>query len=384
MLGVGKPEDVGMAADPLRSALRLYSEVIERRELLGTVVLVARGGRVVLHEAIGVRDRKNNLPMEVETLFQIQSMTKPLIASAALILAERGQLSLDDPVSRYIPAFAVGRSQEIKVRHLANHTSGLRIETNFIPTSNDLIENGSTLYREVSRFPEVGPTEQPGSTYEYSNPGFNALAAVIEIASGMSIDRFLTEFLLEPLGMSNTYAYWRGQSRNGLPPVYEKKNGSWEVLHEEQAPFARGSGGMVSTAWDYAKFCQMYLNGGVYNGVRVMSESSVKEATSITVRSPFVYPSPMQLEHRKMQPRWYGERDSRGLGTDIGYGLGWVIAGDRTFSHAGVWATFAWNDPARGITGIILTQNVGGKNPGIAFVNFINAAVLEPLAKRVS
>jgi len=319
--------------------------------------------------------------MEKDTPFQIQSMTKPVIASAALILEARGKLRLDDPVSSYLPAFAQGRSQQIKVRNLADHTSGFRIPTNFVTKTNAEIPDGSTLQREVARFPEIGPAEAPGSAYEYSNPGYNTLAAVIEVASGVTIDRFLSDSIFKPLGMDNTYAYWRGQSRKGLSPVYEKRSGAWEILQEDQAPFPRGSGGLVSTVWDYAKFCQMYLNHGVYDGARVMSEDSTRQATAITVHSPLVYPSALQLEQRRMQPRWYYRRDSRGLGLDIGYGLGWVISSDSTFSHAGSWESFAWVDPKREIVGLILPQNIGGRNPGIEYMNVVNAAVLDSTTK---
>jgi CubicO group peptidase (beta-lactamase class C family) len=103
----------------------------------------------------------------------------------------------------------------------------------------------------------------PDSSYDYSNPGYHTLAAVIEVAAGETIDRFLADAIFKPLGMNNAYTHWRGQPRNGLPPVYEKKNGAWEIVNEDEVPFGRGSGSLVSTAWDYAKFCQMYLNQGV-------------------------------------------------------------------------------------------------------------------------
>jgi CubicO group peptidase (beta-lactamase class C family) len=377
ILTIGKPEEVGMSGPALKAAVSLYSEAAARGDILGVVLLVARRGKVVVYESIGMRDREKNLPMEKDTPFQIMSMTKPVVASAALILTDQGKLRLDDPVSRYIPAFAQGLSREIKIRNLLNHTSGLRIPTNFVPKTDAEIADGSTLQREVARLPEIGPNETPGSSYEYSNPGYNTLAAVIEVASGKKIDVFLSDSIFKPLKMNNTYSYWRGQPRNGLPPVYAKKNGAWEIVREDYTPFAKGSSGLVSTAWDYAKFCQMYLNAGVYNGVRVLAENSIRQATSVTVRSALVYPTSWQLEQRHMQPRWYYRRDARGLGIDIGYGLGWVIASDGTFAHAGSWETFAWVDPNRQIVGLILTQNVGGRNPGIGFMNAINSAVLD-------
>ena len=230
VLTIAKPGDVGMSESVLKAATSLYSEAVARGDILGAVLLVARQGKVVLYEATGVRDQERNLLMEKDTPFQIKSMTKPVVASGALILADLSKLQLDAPVSRYIATFATGRSQEIKVRYLMNHTSGFRIPSDFLPKTNDLIADGSTLQKEVARLPEVGPAEQPGGSYDHSNPGYNTLAAVIEVASGETIDQYLRQSLFEPLGMTSTYAYWRGQPREGLPPVYEKKNGSWEIV----------------------------------------------------------------------------------------------------------------------------------------------------------
>jgi Beta-lactamase/Histidine kinase-like ATPase domain len=168
VLTVGRPADTGMSEPVLKAAVSLYSEAVARGDVLGAVLLVARHGKVVLYEAVGVRDREKNLLMEKDTPFQIQSMTKPLVASAALILADRGKLQLDDPVSRYIPAFAQGQSQAIRVHNLANHTSEFRIPTNFVPKTNAEIPDGSTLQGEVARFPEIGPAVTPGSSYEFA------------------------------------------------------------------------------------------------------------------------------------------------------------------------------------------------------------------------
>ena len=159
VLTIAKPGDVGMSESVLKAATSLYSEAVARGDILGAVLLVARQGKVVLYEATGVRDQERNLLMEKDTPFQIKSMTKPVVASGALILADRGKLQLDALVSRYIATFATGRSREIKVRYLMNHTSGFRIPSDFLPKTNDLIADGSTLQKEVARLPEVGPAE---------------------------------------------------------------------------------------------------------------------------------------------------------------------------------------------------------------------------------
>ena len=165
ILMIGKPQEVGMSGPALKAAVSLYSEAVARGDILGVVLLVARRGKVVVYESVGMRDRDKKLPMEKDTPFQIMSMTKPVVASAALILAAQGKLRLDDPVSRYIPAFAQGRSREIKIRNLLNHTSGFRIPSNFVPKTDAEIADGSTLQREVARLPKIGPAETPGSSY---------------------------------------------------------------------------------------------------------------------------------------------------------------------------------------------------------------------------
>ena len=161
VLTMGKPEEVGMSRPVLKAAVSMYSEAAARGDILGAVLLVARHGKVVVYEAVGLRDREKNLPMEKDTPFQIQSMTKPVVASAALILSAQGKLRLDDPVSRHVRAFSQGRSQEIKVRNLANHTSGFRIPTNFIAKTNAEMPDGSTLQRELPVFRKSVPLRLP-------------------------------------------------------------------------------------------------------------------------------------------------------------------------------------------------------------------------------
>ncbi len=181
-LSYGEPEDVGMSSAVLAGALGLIEEAVERGDLVGAVVLVAREGRIVLHEAVGWRDKERDLPMEQNTLFRMASNTKPLVASAIATLVEQGVLDYDDLVRDYLPEWDNYRAGFITIGQLLSHTSGLRISSLFLRPLSD----HSSLQREAARFGAVGAAVPPGETYSYSNPGYNTMAALEEVGSGHS------------------------------------------------------------------------------------------------------------------------------------------------------------------------------------------------------
>lgn len=372
------PGDVGMSQSVIDAARTLYSEAVAREEIAGAVLLVARHGKVIVDEAIGWSDRENRVPMTTGTVFDIASMTKPIIATATLILAERRQIDLDDVVSKYIPSFAQGRSSRITIRQLLNHTSGFRIPLHFVdpsgPRPSD-VAIGPSLQAEVSRYPLIGPAEEPGAGYSYSNVGYMTLGAILEIVSRKPLPEVLKELIYEPLGMTGTFQLYGDAPHANLAKQYSVQGAELKPTDSASYPFAIGSGRTASTASDVAKFCQMYLNEGTYGNRRLLGLEYVKMATSISVRAQYLFPDPGQLAQRGLRPRWYYRRDGRGLGIDVGYGLGWVVAGDGTYSHPGVTGTFAWVDPSRDLVGIILTQSNDARNPGIEFIRVVNSAV---------
>ena len=358
----GAPADVGMSAAVLDSGVALYRDAVNRGELVGAVLLVARHGTIVLHEAIGLRDRDAGLPMEKSTMFRMASNTKPVVATAAAILAERGLLRYEDSVAKYIPTFDTDRSRGITVHHLLSHTSGLRINSLFLqPMMVKSAEHpdAPNLRLEAARFGAVGPREQIGASYSYSNPGFNTLGAVIEIVSGKPLDVFLRDEIYRPLGMADTYHMEVADELDGklmrMGAVYYRRDSAtkqwsagWKPGDAPQVPFVRASGGLISTAPDYAVFLQTFLNRGAYGSARVISPESVKRMT--TRQTPASGP---------------------------GYGYGWMVDSTGVWSHSGSDGTFAWVDPARGIIGMVLTQTPRGQNPRQLFVSFVNRAVLK-------
>jgi CubicO group peptidase (beta-lactamase class C family) len=350
----------------LNGAVGLYREAVESGELVGAVVLVARNGKVVVHEAIGSRHWQANLPMEKNTMFRMASNTKPVIATAIAMLVERGKLSYDDPVRKFIPAFDNYRAGFITIGHLLSHTSGLRINTLFLEpyTTQGSGRNarGPNLQTEVAKFGAVGAAVPPGGAYSYSNPGYNTLGAIIEIVSGKPLDVFLRDEIYRPLGMSDTY-HMEVEDRldgklNRMGAVYyRRENGQWtpgwKPGDPPQVPFVRASGGLISTAWDYAVFLQTYLNGGSYGTARILTPESVKTMT--TRHTPENGPA---------------------------YGYGWALQ-DRSFGHGGSDGTNAWVDPERGIIAMVLTQTPRGRNPLQRFRQLVNLSVEDP-PQRVS
>jgi CubicO group peptidase (beta-lactamase class C family) len=368
-LSPGTPAEVGMSAAILEAGVRLYRDAVEAGDLVGAVLLVARDGRVVLHEAVGWRHKGRELPMEKNTMFRMASNTKPAIATAVSILVEEGKLRFEAPVRTYIPSFDNYRSGFIQVRHLLNHTSGLRIGTLFLsPYMEPSPEHpdAPNLRLEAARFGGVGAEFLPGTTYSYSNPGYNTLGALVEIASGQSLESFLDQRVYTPLGMHDSYHHEVADKLDGkldrMGAVYYSRDEAgewipgWEPGDPPQVPFVRASGGMISTAMDYAALCQMFLNGGVYGGVRILEERTVRTMTTDTY--------------------FAGSEADPERGFRVGYGYGWNVARDGTFSHTGSDGTGAWVDPNHDLIVLVFTQTPRGSNPRGKFLELVRSAIV--------
>ena len=360
----GTPQEVGMSPAVLEAGVGLYREAVARGELVGAVLLVARNGKVVLHEAVGWRDWEANLPMEKNTMFRMASNTKPVIATAVGMLVERGKLRYADPVRKYVPSFDNYKSGFITIGQLLSHTSGFRINTLFLepymaPSKEH--PDAPTLQLEVARYGAVGAAVAPGTTYSYSNPGFNTLGALIEIAGGKPLDVFLRDNIYRPLGMIDTYNHEVASKLDGKlsrmgAVYYTQKDGKWVAGWKPgdaaQVPFVRASGGLISTASDYAIFLQSFLNGGSYNTATLLKPETVKMMTSL---------------HTPQVPGSVG-----------GYGYGWMLDGDGIYSHSGSDGTLAWVDPSRQIIGLVFTQTPRGVNPRQKFMDLVRLAVIDP------
>ncbi len=217
-----------------------------------------------------------------------------------------------------------------------------------------------TLQLESARFGEIGAVVPPGETYSYSNPGYNTLAALVEIVSGKLLEDYLNGAVYGPLGMDDSYNHRAGHELDGkldrMGAVYygRSEDGDWMPGGTPGGPvaypFARGSGGMISTAWDYAIFAQAFLNGGIYDGRCILTEESVR-----TMTSP--------------QSHIGGEGDAASY-----YGYGWRLSDD-TYGHGGSDGTDAWIDPEREIIGLVFTQTPRGRNPLRRFRELVNLSI---------
>jgi CubicO group peptidase (beta-lactamase class C family) len=277
------------------------------------------------------------------------------------MLVERDKLAYDDPVRKYLPSFDNYKAGFIQIGHLLSHTSGFRINTLFLqPYMEKSAQHpdAPSLKLEAARFGEVGAVVTPGTSYSYNNPGYNTLGALIEIASGKPLDQFLRDEIYRPLGMSDTYHMEVADLMDGKlqrmgAVYYTRANGQWTAGWKPgdaaQVPFVRASGGLISTAWDYAIFLQSFLNGGVYGQTRLVKPETVKLMTS--PHTPAGGPS---------------------------YGYGWQLGEDGVYSHGGSDGTFAWVDPARGVIGMVFTQTPSGRNPRQKFVQLVNLSIDEP------
>ena len=321
-IALGKASDVEMSDAVLAAGVTLFEEAVAEDDLRGAVLLVARRGTVVLFEAVGFRNKEAGLAMEKDTQFRMASNTKPVVATAILMLEEEGKLDVDDLVRKHIPSWDNYRAGEIRIRHLLTHTSGLRIPTLFLrpllPSSEPCPE-GPCLIAEAYRFGEVGAEKPPGTSYRYNNPGYNTLGALIEMASGTPLGGFLRERIYEPLGMTSSSNHESVAPIEKMARVYRRSDGVWSISWSPgdgpDVPFVRASGGMISTAWDYAKFCQMYLNGGAYGGARLLDPETIERGTSVQTG----------LEQR--------------------YGYGWRVSSEGVYSHGGSDGTFAGTIP---------------------------------------
>lgn len=357
-LTAGSPVEAGVAPSRLADAMSIVRHAVADQEIPGAVVLVARRGRVILHEAVGWRDVECQKPMATDSLFRMASNSKALTAAGIMRLVDEERLGLDDPVGKWLPAFDNESWSGVTLRHLLTHTSGSRIKPLFLrPLLTKSAEHPQApdLLLEVSRFADIAPKHPPGATYSYNNAGYNMLAGVIEAVTG-SYKQHLREQIYEPLGMADCCNHESAADHSRMSTVMKRQaDGSWQAGwtpgDPPDWPFPRGSGGMVASAWDYAVFCQMLLNRGLYDGKRILSEAAVREMT---------HPQSAQIRAAHS------------------YGLGWKVeTRGGVFSHTGSDGTYVWADPAHEVIGMVLTQTNGATRPRNAFRQLVTAACVE-------
>ncbi len=313
------PAAAGVAPERLARLDAAFREAVADRKIAGAVVYVARGGRTVDFEAVGWQDVEKKIPMRRDAIFRIASMSKAVTTVAALVLLEEGRLTLDAPVSRYVPAFAKttvlvpppkdaspgapprieAARRPITIRDLMTHTAGISYGTGALEeryrAANAywwyLADKDETIASFVDRLATLPFEAQPGERFVY---GFSTdvLGRVVEVVSGRSLDAFFEERIFRPLRMPDTSFFLPSEKRARLATVYGlAENGKIERAPEKgwagQGAYVdgprrcfSGGGGLLSTAADFGRFLQMLLNGGELDGVRLLSPKTVELATA--------------------------------------------------------------------------------------------------------
>src|SRR4051812_4233454 len=331
------PRAVGMSSERLAKIDHVIERGISAGGYPGASVVVGRRGASVWQKGFGKLSwEKGSTPVNAErTIYDLASLTKVVGTTTALmVLYDEGKIHLDDPVSRYIPAFTGGQKDQVTLRMLLEHRSGL-------PAGRDLWRSAHSPQEAREEVIETPLVCEPGRCYEYSDLGADMLGFVVESASGERMDQFLAENVFKPLHMDDTFFTPADSLRYRIAPTEVAPPRGYPIkgeVHDENA-FALGGvaghAGLFSTAYDLAIFAQMMLNGGTYNGTRVVSDSTIALFTK----------------------RASG---TRALGWDTcgGSGSCGSYLGADAYGHTGFTGTSLWIDPNRDMFVVLLTNRV--------------------------
>jgi CubicO group peptidase (beta-lactamase class C family) len=378
------PSEVGLDESRLSAIGRHFDRYVGERRIPGFLAVVTRRGKVAHVARGGFRDLEEGAPVEVDTRFRIYSMTKPVTSVAAMICYEEGRLSLDDPLHKFIPEFAearvfVGGSsttpvtvplvQPIRIWHLMTHTAGLTYGWMFNHPVDAMYRSAGFQWDAPSgldladccrRLAQIPLRCQPGTEWNYSM-ATDVLGRVVEVAAGRSLEEFLAERVLGPLGMKDTSFYVEGEEAENLAVLYmpdlftgratRAPHMGESVLSPPRAP--SGGGGLVSTAADYHRFTQMLLRGGELDGARVLGPRTVACMTRNHL------PGGADMAH-------FGDPIKGAPEPGVGFGLGFSVVIDPAaaevacnageYGWGGAASTEFWVDPAEELTVLFFSQ----------------------------
>jgi CubicO group peptidase (beta-lactamase class C family) len=337
-------------------------EMMAKNEIAGVITIVVAKNKMLHIECTGLADAATKKPMTPDTLFKIASMTKPVTATAVLMLQDEGKLNVADPVEKYLPGFATlktpsGKSAKLTITQLLTHTSGLG-------EADGKAAKASTLADLVPLWLAAPMQYEPGAKWKYTQSGINAAARIVEVVSGMSFDAFLQQRLFNPLGMKDTTFYPTDEQRTRIATPYAKNKdtGALEPVPprsgyegmRNRPPL--GNAGLYSSASDYARFCQMLLNNGTLGGRCYLRPAAMK---FITV------PQTGDLATGFFQKESFGAHYGWGLGTCIlrkpHEGVAAMLS-PGSFGHGGAWGTQAWIDPVKGVAYVLMVQRTNFPN----------------------
>jgi CubicO group peptidase (beta-lactamase class C family) len=385
-----KPEALGLSPVRLQRMSDAFKREIDKGTIPGATVMVARRGQIGWFEALGRQSPASSTPMAQNSIFRIFSMTKPIVSVGIMMLLEEGQFLLNDPVAKYIPEFAdqkvgvesngklnlVPLARPMTIQDLLRHTSGITYDH----TGNSLVQQ---LYQQTRlRSRKISNAEhaalvaslpllcQPGAEWNYSR-STDILGRIIEVVSGKTLSAFLTERILAPLQMAET-AFHTGEENAGrlaepfpADPWTGEKVQLFNML--EQPVMESGGGGLISTTMDYARFCQMLLNGGVLDGNRIIGRKTLELMASDHL-SPDV-----KIQGTLLQP---GHGFGLGFAVRTQQGIAPFPGSVGQFFWSGMGGTFFWIDPKEELFAVFMSQGPGQREYTRTLVrNLVYAAV---------
>jgi CubicO group peptidase (beta-lactamase class C family) len=379
------PEEVGMSSGRLANMREVMNRYVTEKRIPGAIALIARRGKIAYQETFGLADIEGNKPMRLDTIHRIYSMSKPITSVAVMMLYEEGKFQLTDPVALYLPEFAkmqvgveekdpqsgqltlktVPAKRPITVRDLLRHTAGLTygifgdtlVDREYRKSKGLMDQKLAGFVNQLARLPLL---YEPGTRWNYSF-SVDVLGRLVEVLSGKSFEQFLQERIFTPLDMRDTGFYVPAGKKDRLAQLYINKEGklqpaavcaTWQecldkfptgaLSYLEPPNLQSGGGGLVSTAHDYLRFCQMLLNNGQFNGTRLLSRKTVQLMSSDNLGA------------------------IPGLGPGVGFGLGFAVskapgeagmmgtAGE--YNWGGAAGTKFWIDPQEELIGIFMIQ----------------------------
>jgi CubicO group peptidase (beta-lactamase class C family) len=368
------PEDVGISSERVARLHKQLQADVDSSRVPGTVMLVVRNGKIAIYEAVGFQDRKAQKPMQKDSIFRIASMSKPITSVAIMMLSEEGKVDIGAPVAQYLPEFKdvkvgvekAAPKRPMTVQDLLRHTSGLTYGV-FGNSAVDQLYRAAPVFTAPSLADMIKTVaglpllHQPGEAWEYSVSA-DVLGRIVEVTSGKSFDTFIAERITGPLKMPDTgfFISTVQAARFAKPDVPNPLlNGDPTV----KPAILSGGGGLLSTAGDYARFCQMMLNGGELDGVRLLSPKTVALMTSDQLPATTERHTPVAMGLNAFGP-------TPEMGTSFGLGFAVRVDPGRNpvpgsvgdFSWSGVTGTFFWVDPKEKLVAVMMVQTPQGIN----------------------
>jgi len=368
-----KPETLGLSPVRLQRASDAFRREVDKGTVPGLTFMVARRGQIGWFDTIGRQAPASSAPMAKDSIFRIYSMTKPIVSVGVMMLLEDGHFILNDPVAKFIPEFATQKvgvetdgqlelvplQRPMTIQDLLRHTSGITYDHTGNSLVQQLYQQSRLRSRKITNAEHAAMVaslpllSQPGAQWNYSR-STDILGRIIEVVSGKTLGSFLTERILAPLQMAET-AFHTGQDNAGrLAEAFptDPWNGDKVQLFDmlERPAMESGGGGLVSTTMDYARLCQMLLNGGTLDGVRIIGRKTLELMASDHLGPHVKVESPLM-------PPGHGF----GLGFAVRTHLGMApFPGSRgQFFWSGMAGTFFWIDPAEDMFAVLMMQGPG-------------------------